>query len=378
MNDDEILLKEYKDKINDFENKYVKDNFQNYKKYDSHRGYLINLECYNNLKKKIQDYYDRKVSASTAVKNLNKLNDIAFKTSSYLINMILNGNKYIIINTTLWKLFGNKERPNNQILYDIDKNLIYFSLDSNIPLKFACYLKNNIIDDSSFSQYYNEEKYYTQLTSNFKVIEKIYQEISVYYYFETKIIENIKCGEKVEVQLAYLIDENWMNQWMKQTNYEEFRKIFSKITDRKLIKDQIIYFGEKNKTNKLGIPKIIIKQFKNIEELKYYLENNSLVLVNFSFVYNFDENNNNCLYYSTSKNGVKLIINGAKIDIPSKNNIISLKQNNINLIKDEPDSLEIVLKPLITFFYLNEEIKMIINFPHEQKYNGNNEVYYIN
>ena len=35
------LLIKYQKGINEFENDYIKDNFINYKKYDTHRGYLI-------------------------------------------------------------------------------------------------------------------------------------------------------------------------------------------------------------------------------------------------------------------------------------------------------------------------------------------------
>ena len=98
---DEDRLKYCLSQINEFENTYIKDKFINYKKYKPHTGYLIKLESYNAIKKTIGQYYNKWTNASTILKSISTLEEIEFKTSTYLINMLLNGNKYIIINTII-------------------------------------------------------------------------------------------------------------------------------------------------------------------------------------------------------------------------------------------------------------------------------------
>ena len=55
MSDVTNLLKYYLSEIGKFENEYIKDNFENYISYKSpHRGYLINLQSYVDLKNNIK------------------------------------------------------------------------------------------------------------------------------------------------------------------------------------------------------------------------------------------------------------------------------------------------------------------------------------
>jgi len=68
-NKDEKLLISHHKAIQDFENIYIKDNFDNYKEYDQHRGYLIKLESYEALKNKIQSYFREWKNASKVVKS---------------------------------------------------------------------------------------------------------------------------------------------------------------------------------------------------------------------------------------------------------------------------------------------------------------------
>ena len=56
MEDDENFPINYRLIIENFETKYVKDIFNNYKKDKPNEGYLINLENYEDLKNKIKTY----------------------------------------------------------------------------------------------------------------------------------------------------------------------------------------------------------------------------------------------------------------------------------------------------------------------------------
>ena len=192
MVDDEKLLANYRLIIENFENDYVKDIFNNYKTHKPDNGYLVNLEDYEALKNKIKVYSN--TNASKIIENLTKLKTIEIKSSQYLINMLLNDNKYIIINDELWDLFGEEDKKDSHIIYTIDKGLIIFSLDDNIQLKFTCWVHNNIIDEFSFKEENNLA--YSKLTSGFKKIDTIYNQIYEYFKFENELMLNLN-QEKV-------------------------------------------------------------------------------------------------------------------------------------------------------------------------------------
>ncbi len=177
------LLNNYNEKIRNFEI-YVKDIFDNYKQYKNpHRGYLINFEDYENLKKIISgknNEYNNNLS------NLKCLREIEFRTSTYLFNMLSNKNKYIFINYELWKLFGKGNEDLKPIMYRINFSNILFSLDDNIGLNLWCRNTNNIIDESSFFEDYNKNCY-NRLKLNNDNINKIYKQIIDNYNFENKI-----------------------------------------------------------------------------------------------------------------------------------------------------------------------------------------------
>ena len=193
------------------------------------------------------------------------------------------------------------------------------------------------------------------------------------------MIKNLEISKESKNQIVYLVDENWINQWMKKTNYKEIITCcLAKNMDIKSIKNKIIYFEEKNKKNKLNIPKILIKNFDNDKDMLDYLTNNSLVLVNRYFIINFDNYNENYFYCTTSKNNLKLNIRDLVIDFNSENNILSIKKINIYSASDNYNLMQILWKPIIMFFYFNEEIINQIKSQYNQKNNENNRVYYIN
>ena len=239
------LLIKYQKGINDFENDYIKDNFINYKKYDTHRGYLINLESYNAIKNQVGNYFKEFKNASKIVNNLNALEEIEYKTSTYLLNMLFNGNKYIIVNSEIWKLFGDQERKNEaKFLYSIDKDNIIFSLDDNIKLVFSCKSYNNIIDKSSFQPQYN--KLYNQFLSNYENIKLIYNEIIDYYKFENELELYLNYNQQGQTfkKTGYFVEISWLEKWKKKTNYEEIKKLFMANIDKSQIKNEIISLEE--------------------------------------------------------------------------------------------------------------------------------------
>ena len=379
MNNEEKLLNEFRLQINDFENNYVKDIFNNYKNYKRHQheGYLINLESFEDLKNKIQKYFVGYINASKTLESLYKLSSLKINSSIYLINMIFNGNKYIIINKKLWQLFGPKENLTAKISYKIEGEFIIFTLEDNIQLKFSCWKKDNIIESSLFTKENNFNNYST-LKAHHNNIDKIYKTILTYYNFENELVNILKKGSlsqnEKDKNLGFLIDGNWFKKWKEITNYEEIKKSLEKSEKEKLIKDKIIFFNEMNEK----IPNIITKKFKNKNEFIQHLNNNSLVLVNYNFVRNIQEKTDDCILYSASTNNIKLYINGDGIDIKSNNNIITSIQNDSNSTQSISDLTKIHLKHLIKYFYYQKEIKSLISSPNFPKKDENNRIYFIN
>ena len=116
-------LKKYVKAFIEFE-KYIKDLNSNFKithdnKFEKHHGYLINLKKIEELKDKINyeqnksKYIDFNFSPSDGVwKKDYIIEEIEFRDSNYLLNMLFNGNQYILINTFLWKLLCKEGKEN--------------------------------------------------------------------------------------------------------------------------------------------------------------------------------------------------------------------------------------------------------------------------
>ena len=101
----------------------------------AYKGYIIDLKNFDELKNKIN---------SNDITGIKPLEQIHFITSSYLISMILNNNKYIIISELLYKTTCHKEKVNeNPIDYIINSKELILQLPPN--LKFSVDDKNNII-----------------------------------------------------------------------------------------------------------------------------------------------------------------------------------------------------------------------------------------
>ena len=110
-------LKNYKEAISDFE-KFLDDIYFDKNSFGKElRGYLINLKDYERIKENIDN---NKVNIIDSENNF-KINQIEFKTPQYLINMILNGNKYIIVNTDIWEIIDYRDKNDESpIIYKVN------------------------------------------------------------------------------------------------------------------------------------------------------------------------------------------------------------------------------------------------------------------
>ena len=259
----------YNSAIKHFEEIYLNDIYNNNLDHREHRGYIVNLEIYTHLKNKIKAINSLQNQNKSASYNFKILKNIEFKTSTYLINKLFNENKYIIINTPLWDLFGDKSQNDSYILYSIDKDIITLNLNDN-TLKFSCVYHNNIIEISYFTNKNNNN--YSNLKSNFENIENIYRSIVEYSNIENEFKNNLRKPISNNSEIGYLIEEKWINNWMDKTNYIKLKEQFKDFKDAKKIKDILIYCEENYGKIKNKLGKIEIKKFRNQNELLSFLE----------------------------------------------------------------------------------------------------------
>ena len=144
------LLKKYASAIKSFE-----DSIKRIKKGVKHIGHLINLKDFEDLKNKV-DYTKNKNSifGNVTIKDNEKkfeYNDIEIKSSRYLTNMLLNDNKYIIIDIPLYEIICGKGKRRSETLeyiYSNQSNCVYLCLTfkNGEGIHFTNINMNNIID----------------------------------------------------------------------------------------------------------------------------------------------------------------------------------------------------------------------------------------
>ena len=268
------------DSLKDFEN-YLKNIYINQFKNPSYnyyeKGYIINLENYE----KIKDINQTPPSPN-GMKNISKIDQIPFKTSSFLINMIYNGNEYIIINKRLWKNICVEGKENESpINYYIQNNYLVLKLDKDL---FFSINNRNIIRKEDYFLINN-----SNYKSNFDEIEKIYGSIKKYDEFENKFLNDLKSPVKIS-NSGYIVDNDWFEEWKLYTNYQSIKNNYLEKNEQK-IKNELILFNEKNKNNK-KLEEIKMIDFNNKIDLETYLKSNSAVLLDKNFISEFHPNPN--------------------------------------------------------------------------------------
>ena len=343
------ILKKYRNSFSDFE-KYL-EKIYSHKNLEGneYKGYLINLKDYEKIKENIDN---------NRIENKFKINQIEFKTSHYLINMILNGNKYIFINSKLWKLLCDKDKIDDPpINYQVNSYDVTFYLYN----KYLSFRHNqNIIEESKYKDnYYN----------SYKQIAEIFNSTTFYYNFENKIFNDLKNKQYCEEStIAFLVNKNWIDKWKKVSNYENIKTKYlqNNLNNKIDIMNGLIYYLEENKIDYNELFKSInIWKFNKKEDLKSHLKNDSLVLINSSFIFCFDRNYyGKTTYYSTFNNKIHIYLDNNEIlSFKSSNNTISLN-GIINFS---------YLKQLINIFYFQKKLKSYSN-----EKDAKNKIYLIN
>ena len=246
------VLKIYVSNIKRFESNIKIYNNKNIK----HQGYLINLNDYKDLKTKIKYENNKSIGIPNILEidDKNKIlfiKDLEFKTNQYLINMILNGHKYIIVDNNIWKTFceKGKEKLEPYIDYEIDNinNVLSLTIKGQkTALKFDNIKKDNILEESKLKN---------KSSSNFEEIKKEYINLKNYYDFKVNIEKDLKNKkEEKNNYKGYLIEKEWIDKWKQQIEYDIIKKdyLISKKSEKET-RDKLIYIYEKKKLNYMDI-----------------------------------------------------------------------------------------------------------------------------
>ena len=205
-----------------------------------------NMKDFEDLKKKI-DYKTNKNSyvANKEIKDSEKIfiyKDLEIKSSKYLTNMLLNGNEYIIVDSSFYKKIcekGKKNPESVEYIYTKNKNELNLTLAKNDVITFNINEINNRIDASKLKK---------KTSESFKEIEKTLENIKKYYNFEIALENDLKLKPKGNnSNKGYLIEKEALDKWKEKIQYDEIKnKYLTKKNLDKETKDKLIYLFEKN------------------------------------------------------------------------------------------------------------------------------------
>ena len=318
--------------------KTLEENIKSYNKKDNKfKGYLINLNDYNELKKNI-DYekYKNSFLKNWDISDNEKkftIKELELKTHQNLINMLLNRNKYIIVDPSFHKVIcekGNTYKVSAEYSITDNTNYLNLVLEDKISIKFKNN-KNNIIEESNLNSRNNN--------NNFDEIKKAHKSVKNYYDFEI-IIEkglNAKQSEKI-IGEGYLIEKDWIDKWKKKINYDKIKKDFLiPNKSEKEIRDNIIDIFDKDKIKYMDLVDIKDNEFSKKLKVLEFLKNNSLVLVSSNFISSLSNTISKGINYSIYENTIKINFGSTEyLCFNSKDNTISLNSN----IKENENTIE--------------------------------------
>jgi len=364
-----ILIKYIKG-IYDFES-YINNNKNQYSTtFNESFGYLINYEDYEELKIKInyqknlkvyKPYFSNPINSNTT--KYYTLEEIKFKDSKYLINMLFNGNKYIIINENFWKLICPENKENiPPIKFKINYYQIQFKLDDNKELIFDN-TKDNII--SNF--YSSDNPEYLYYLSNFNyIVKNIYEKIDEYYNFEFDFLCKLKKFNKQNFSSGYLIDFDWFKKWMNSFYYLDIKSNYlEKKKSKKEVIDFLICLKQLNKIPAIPFEEPKIYKFNSNEEFYSIAKEKKLIMVNTSLILSSRDYSHKITLYYIYNNKIEFDFSFQQpLILEIKNNLITFKNEN----KEEfPNYLQIAKIFCFRKFLKNEMQK---KFPAQIKSNS--------
>ena len=344
-----------------------------FEKFEPHDGYLINLSKIEEIKKSINydnHKYEYHNYESIPINNDSvkyyTIEEIKFRNSEYLLNMLFNGNKYILINTKLWKLLCKKNEENiTSIKYEINYMKIKFRLSDQKELIFANQNNSNLITSEVFYTSYNSD--YSLYKSRYEnIVNNNYNKIIEYYKYQQNFKNSLKIPSKRSHNTGYLVDINWLTKWEKFNDYNNIKNNYleKNIDKKKQIINHIIYIQQCNKLNGFYLKEPEVNKFTSKEELEAFLKRKKLVIIDVSILSFWQNLENKKIYYYLYDNKIEFYFaqNKEPLILPTKDNIITIN-NKINL--EYPNLLQ-----LIKIFYFRKFINREILNEHKMKNNN--------
>ena len=324
------LLKKYCDAIKAFEDRKKSYKTPNVK----YKGHLINKSKYEELKKKV-DYNNYKGVAPKSViiednDKIMKIKDIDIKSYSYLNNMIINGNEYILIDESFWTIVKDKKDSlGTTFEYKIDSSMLIIYFEHGKELKFKININNAL----------NSNTLLTKNENDFKDIKKIYNSIKEYYEFENKVKSELKNpNPENKSSKGFLVENELLDSWIKTIKYETIKNdyISSNKSEKKTI-DKIIYYIEKKEAKFMDLTTLKNDMINTKSKLEEYLKSKSIALLSENFIKTFSNNPNlKKIEYKILKNKIEIIFDSSNtITLDAKDNIISNKSTSATEEKDQ-------------------------------------------
>ena len=322
---------EFDEYLNEINSKVSED-------FDFHHGYLINYEIIDKILNKI-NYENNKIFVANDItlqtlkdrKKYFAIEEIELRNSYYLLNMLFNGNKYILINRKLWKLLCKEnEEEKEPIKYEINYSKIKFKLDDKIELIFSNYKnQKNIINLDFFYRNYNPncDKY----EKNFSIIQNIFSKAFEFNQYQKKFTTRLKVKDKKYYKIGYLTDINWFNKWDKYNDYSNLKNnYFDKVSEKEIL-NHIIYIYQLNKENIISLPPPKILKFQDKNELSEYLSKGTLIMINSALISSQNDINNKKSVYYPYDNKIEFYFGqNNSLIIEVNDNIISKEKKNNN------------------------------------------------
>ena len=228
--------------------------------------------------------------------------------------MINKGNEYQLITEDLYKVLSDDSQNDTPFLFS--------KKDYKIVINEKIYFDK--MEISKYSLSYDSYNIYQPFIDE---ITKVCKSIIKYYEFEIDFINRHK------QEYGYFISKKWIDEWKKLSNYEEIKKKYlngdklekEKEKEENIINELVNTF-EKDTIERLSP----IKSINYDYEIKSFLENDSLVIVNFDFLSELNKGTPFSSYYEIIGNTIKLGFND-KLNFKINENIISCKEPDMKI-----------------------------------------------
>ena len=115
------IIEKYKEGFEKFQN-YLYEIYSPYYQNKMHEGYFVDYKKFQDFEKLINDLAPEKQADETKMQAKIESNKISTVNLNEVNNQILNGNRYLIINNSMYELIckqNEQEKKNNKIVYKI-------------------------------------------------------------------------------------------------------------------------------------------------------------------------------------------------------------------------------------------------------------------